>query len=127
MSETNETNLTLDDLLYVSEIARSQEERVESFCKVFRDYAANFKIGHSILIYEIEIDGKARIGSIMNTELQELVGKSGLLRAEELVTIEQQLIIQHGVPPLEIGMEAGLAESRKKWAAAAAQKESKND
>lgn len=114
-SQEENKPLTIDDLVYVSDIARPQQERVESLINVLRDTSAAHSIGHMILIYETEVDGKARLGSIMGQELYELVGKTGLTRAEELVETQRQLIIQFGVEKLDIGYEAGLKWSREFW------------
>ena|ERR1051325_10866053 len=107
--------LTINDLIYVSEIERNQEERIESLIQLLRDNSRNHKIGHVVLFCEIEVDGKPRIGRITNGELGDLVGKSGWLRAEELATIGMLLLKQHGNPKIEIGYEEGLKWSRECW------------
>lgn len=120
-SEPATNQLQPSDLVYVSEITRSQDERIESFCAVLRDQSRNHKIGHGIMIFETEVDGKARLMYTTNTELQELKGKTGLWRAEELVLLAARLIEHSGIPKLDVGYEAGLEYSRKIWAAVAAE------
>ncbi len=102
------------DLISIAEIERSQQERIDSFVSALRDISARFKLGHAILIYEIEIDGKARLGSLCNTELQDLSGLSGDLRAIELLGLGLMQFMQFGCPKLAIGCEAGLEAMHKR-------------
>jgi len=96
------------DLVYVSEIERSQDERVESFCTVLRDMSKLSKIGHAITLFECETDGKARVGFIVNTELAEVRGKTGLLRAEELCWLLLGILGRSGMPKMPVGAAEGL-------------------
>jgi len=109
---TPDTPSPLLDLVYVSEIERSQEERVESFCAVLRDTAKLGKIGHAITLFEFEVDGKARVGFIANHEMQDLMGKTGMLRAEEMCWLQLALLANIGLPKMPVGAAEGLAWCR---------------
>lgn len=110
MEETQE--LKSMDLIKVMEITRPQVERVESFISVLREASEKFKIGHSILVYEIEVDGAPRLGMLTNTELQDLLGETGELRVVELLMLAVSHFVHHGIPPLAIGIEPGLEAMR---------------
>lgn len=110
MEETQE--LKPMDLIGVAEIERSQVERVESFISVLREASARYKIGHAILVYEIEVDGAPKLGMLSNTELRDLHGKTGGLRVVELLMLAVSQFIHYGMPPLAIGMDPGLEAMR---------------
>lgn len=101
--------------VYVSDIARPQQERVESFIKVLRDVSEKFKIGHMFLVYELErkSDGWKKLGMLHTQELQNAVGRTGMFRVEELLAIAWQLILHNGLPELEIGLEAAEEQARR--------------
>lgn len=106
-----------EDIYYVSDIVRSQQERVESLKQLIDDFAAHHRIGHTCLVFETEFDGVPRLGLIVNTELQELVGKSGSLRVEELLVLALMSLANSGLPKMEAGYEAGYQNLKERIAA----------
>lgn len=53
----------------VPDLSRPQQERVESFVSFLRDISAKFKLGHMVLVYEGEFEGRAGVYQLSNLEL----------------------------------------------------------